>query len=241
MEHTAELELILAENSAYFTVDNIDTANKLPQTNALKVVHLHNFQELSTDVKILKRLFDIIFSVCIMVLGVPIIALLYLITKFSSSGPVIFVQERIGKDGHPFLIYKFRSMYIDAEKHGPQLSKGMDPRITPWGNIMRKTRLDELPQFWNVLKGDMSIVGPRPERQYYIDQIVARDPHYLLLQRLKPGITSIGQIEFGYAENLDEMCKRLQYDLIYLKKISLYTDLKIILRTMLVMIKKSGK
>ncbi|MGN6178411.1 MAG: sugar transferase [Mucilaginibacter sp.] len=241
VQDTADLNLVDIDNSDYFAETKFKNAYNLTHSGVLKIVHFQDFTDVNRNVQLLKRFFDIVFSVCVMIAGVPIMAVLYLITKFSSRGPAIFKQERIGKNGRPFRIYKFRSMYVDAEKSGPQLSKGVDPRITRWGSIMRKTRLDELPQFWNVLKGDMSIVGPRPERQHYIDQIVARDPHYILLQRLKPGITSIGQVEFGYAENLDEMCKRLRYDLLYLKNISFFTDIHIILRTVIVMIKKTGK
>jgi len=243
MQNTADLDLMDIDSSGYFadTNTNIRNVHNIAHEGVLKIVHFRDFPDVSKNTQLLKRFFDIIFSVFVMVMGIPVIILLYLITKFSSAGPAIFKQERIGKNGRPFRIYKFRSMYIDAEKYGPQLSKGFDPRITRWGSIMRKTRLDELPQFWNVFRGDMSIVGPRPERQHYIDQIIDRDPHYLLLQRLKPGITSIGQVEFGYAENLDEMCKRLRYDLLYLKNISLFTDISIILRTVIVMVKKSGK
>jgi putative colanic acid biosynthesis UDP-glucose lipid carrier transferase len=241
MQETADLDLVDIDNSGYFKDTDVNHSHSQAHSGVLKIVHFQDFPDVKKNVQLLKRFFDIVFSVCVMITGIPIIILLYLVTKFSSAGPAIFKQERIGKNGRPFRIYKFRSMYVGAEKSGPQLSKGFDPRITRWGSIMRKTRLDELPQFWNVLKGDMSVVGPRPERQHYIDQIVVRDPHYMLLQRIKPGITSIGQVEFGYAENLDEMCKRLQYDLIYLKKVSLLTDISIILRTVVVMIKKSGK
>src|SRR5690606_25990523 len=126
-----------------------------------------------------------------------------------------------------FKIYKFRSMYTDAEKNGPALSSKNDPRVTPFGRMMRKMRFDELPQFFNVLKGDMSIVGPRPERQFYIEQIVDKAPYYLLLFKVRPGITSWGQVKFGYAENVEEMIERLNYDIIYLENMSIYIDLKI--------------
>lgn len=231
--------LLATTDSSYFT--GATAIADLHHSNVLKIVHFQDLQELTGNVQLAKRVFDIIFSICVMAFGFPVIVFLYLMTKFSSAGPAIFMQERIGKNGRPFYIYKFRSMHVNAEKFGPQLSKESDPRITKWGRLMRMTRLDELPQFWNVLKGDMSVVGPRPERQFYIDKIVARDPHYLLLQRIKPGITSIGQVEFGYAEDLDEMCKRLQYDLMYLKNMSLRTDLSIVLRTVNVMLSKSGK
>ena len=167
--------------------------------------------------------------------------MLFLITKFSSAGPAFYKQERLGRFGKPFIMYKFRSMYVDAEKHGPQLSSERDPRITKWGRIMRMTRMDELPQFWNVLKGDMSIVGPRPERKHFVKKILQRDPNYKHLSRIKPGLTSLGQVIFGYAENVDEMCARMQYDLEYLGNMSLQTDMRIILSTVKVVLDKKGK
>jgi lipopolysaccharide/colanic/teichoic acid biosynthesis glycosyltransferase len=132
-------------------------------------------------------------------------------------------------------------MRVDAEKFGPQLSKNDDPRITKWGRITRKTRLDELPQFWNVLKGEMAVVGPRPERQHFIEKIVEKTPNYKKLLRLKPGITSIGQVHYGYAENVDQMCDRMRYDLIYLRNMNLNSDLDIIFKTVKVMLQGKGK
>jgi lipopolysaccharide/colanic/teichoic acid biosynthesis glycosyltransferase len=163
------------------------------------------------------------------------------ITKMTSKGPVFYKQQRIGINEQPFNIYKFRSMYVDAEKFGPQLSKDNDPRITKWGRIMRKTRLDELPQFWNVLRGDMSIVGPRPEREHFIQQIIAKAPGYKLLLSIKPGITSIGQVNYGYAENVDQMCQRMLFDLRYLNEVNILTDINIILQTVKVMVQGKGK
>jgi lipopolysaccharide/colanic/teichoic acid biosynthesis glycosyltransferase len=132
-------------------------------------------------------------------------------------------------------------MYVDAEKEGPQLSSTDDPRITKIGRIMRKMRLDELPQFWNVLKGEMSLVGPRPERQYFIDKIAAHEPQFLQLTKVKPGITSWGQVKFGYAENVDEMLQRMKYDLLYLKNMSLALDFRILLHTVIIIFRASGK
>ena len=141
----------------------------------------------------------------------------------------------------PFYIYKFRSMYTDSEKNGPQLSSQKDKRITKIGKFMRKTRLDETPQFYNVIKGDMSLVGPRPERQFYIDQIISKAPHYKHISKVKPGITSWGQVKYGYAENVDEMVARLKFDLLYVENMSLTLDVKILFYTILIMLKGSGK
>lgn len=191
--------------------------------------------------RFIKRAFDICFSLFVMVLGLPLLILLMVITKLTSRGPVFYKQQRIGINEQPFDIYKFRSMYVDAEKSGPQLSRDDDPRITKWGRIMRKTRLDELPQFWNVLRGDMSIVGPRPERQHFIQQILAKAPGYKLLLSIKPGITSIGQVNYGYAEDVDQMCQRMLFDLRYFNEVNIMTDIQIILQTVKVMFQGKGK
>lgn len=193
-------------------------------------------------VNIPKRAFDLVFSLGVLTFGMPVFALVALITALTSRGPVFYSQERIGRQGKPFRIYKFRSMYVNAEQAGPTLSQGLiDRRITPWGRFMRRTRIDELPQFCNVLRGDMSIVGPRPERQFFIDQILAIAPGYRDLLRVKPGITSIGQIKFGYAASVDEMVKRLRYDLLYPKRRSLMLDMWIITQTLRVMMQGRGR
>lgn len=189
----------------------------------------------------LKRIFDVVASLLAMVVLSPVYLVTAIIVKCTSPGPVFYAQERIGYHGKPFKMHKFRSMYMNAEESGPALSKDDDPRITPFGRFMRKVRLDEIPQFYNVLKGTMSIVGPRPERQFYIDQIVKRAPEYLLLQRIKPGITSWGQVKYGYASTVDEMVERLRYDLLYLDNMSLSTDLKIMLYTVLIILQGRGK
>ncbi len=188
-----------------------------------------------------KRIFDVVFSLVAMVLLAPVYLITAIIIKCTSPGPVFYAQERIGYHGRPFKMHKFRSMYVDAEQAGPALSKDDDPRITPFGRFMRKVRLDEIPQFYNVLKGTMSIVGPRPERQFYIDQIVKRAPEYMLLQRVKPGITSWGQVRYGYASTIDEMVERLRYDLLYLDNMTLTTDLKILLYTVIIILQGRGK
>ncbi len=189
----------------------------------------------------LKRLMDIVASLFCLVVLSPVFLFTAIMVKLSSKGTVLYKHERIGLHGKPFMMHKFRSMYVDAEKAGPQLSSKDDPRITPWGRFMRKVRLDEIPQFFNVLLGTMSLVGPRPERQFYIDQIVEKAPHYLLLQKIKPGITSWGQVKYGYAENVDEMVERLKYDLLYLENMSLAVDLKILIYTFLIIVQGRGK
>ena len=189
----------------------------------------------------IKRIIDIVFSAFALILLAPILIIIGVLVKSTSAGPIFFFQERIGRNGIPFQIIKFRSMFIDAEKLGPQLSSTNDARITKIGKVLRKTRLDELPQFWNVIAGDMALVGPRPERQFYIDQISKINPHYHKLHRIRPGITSWGQVKYGYAENVDQMVHRLRYDLLYLENMSLAMDIKILFYTVVIVLKGSGK
>ncbi len=189
----------------------------------------------------IKRLMDLALSTIAILLLVPFYVFSAVAVKISSPGPIFFLQERIGINGRVFRIVKFRTMYVDAEKFGPQLSSENDPRITKIGRFMRKTRLDEFPQFFNVLNGDMSLVGPRPERQFYIDQIVKQEPQYLQLTRVRPGITSWGQVKYGYAENVEQMLHRMKYDLIYLKNRSLALDIKIMMYTVLIVLRAKGK
>ncbi len=202
--------------------------------------------EVSNDImpsweKIVKQVIDFIFSLVVLILGSPIYLLTAICVKMSSPGPIFYTHERIGIHGKPFNIYKFRSMITGAESNGPLLSSENDNRITKFGRFMRKIRLDEIPQFFNVLKGDMALVGPRPERQFYIDQIVQKAPHYIHLHKVKPGITSWGQVKFGYAENIEEMTERLRYDLIYIENMSLAIDLKILIYTILTVLRGKGR
>lgn len=215
---------------------------------SVKVSHVFDIPliEINQDLlpvwqSIIKRCVDVTISLLVLTVGFPFLATIALLTKYSSPGPIFYRQERIGKGGLPFKIIKFRSMVVNSELQGPALSSEEDPRITKWGKLMRKTRIDEFPQFYNVLIGDMSLVGPRPERQYYIDLIIQRAPHYSHLHKVRPGITSLGQVKFGYAENVEQMIKRLKYDILYIENMSIAMDLRIVFYTIVIMIEGRGK
>ncbi len=187
-----------------------------------------------------KQMLDILLAIVSLILLMPLNLFLIIGVKVSSPGPIFYKQDRIGRFGQPFKIFKFRSMYHNAEENGPELSSKHDPRVTRFGQFMRKHRLDEIPNFINVLKGDMALVGPRPEREYFINKITQEAPHYIHLHRVKPGITSWGQVKYGYAENVEEMIKRLRYDILYIENMSLFVDLKILFYTVITIVKGRG-
>lgn len=242
------LETLLNELEGYDLIIKIipDTYDILSSKVTTNNIFGTPFVELKTDIlpkwqKRIKRGIDVTLSVIAMILLLPLFLVVPILIKKGSKGDVIFRQIRVGLHGNEFEILKFRTMHVGSEKDGPQLSSENDNRITKIGKFLRKTRIDEIPQFYNVLKGEMSIVGPRPERQFFIDKIVKEAPHFKHLQKLTPGITSWGQVKYGYAENVDEMVQRLKYDILYLKNQSLALDFKILLYTVIIVLKRKGK
>ena len=196
----------------------------------LTAVHMTGFQ------KNVKRLFDVVVSLVMLIVLIPV----YLFFLLLIREKPIYRQERIGLHGKPFIMYKFRTMRLDAEAHGPCLAQEDDSRVTPWGGFMRKYRLDELPQFYNVLRGDMSLVGPRPERSFFIGQIVKQAPYYYMLSNVRPGLTSWGMVKYGTATTLDQLIERADYDLLYLENMSLSIDIKIAIYTVKTIVTGEG-
>ncbi len=259
-EHNVE-ELIIALDSKNKRALH-KTVNRLYPYNLPIQLQVNEFEMLTTRVKLsniygkpfidickcslseceknIKRLLDILISFIALIIISPFALIIALKIKLGSEGPVIYRQKRVGYRRKEFTLYKFRTMRVNAEQNGPALSRENDDRITPFGHFMRKYRIDELPQFWNVFIGDMSLVGPRPERAYYIEQIIKRAPHYSLLHQIRPGITSWGMVKFGYARNIDEMIERLKYEILYLENMSLIVDFKIIIYTIKTVVTGKG-
>ena len=190
----------------------------------------------------LKRLFDIIISVFSLASLVPVFVITALLIKLTSKGPIFYFQTRAGKNRKPFKMIKFRSMHTNAEIEGkPKLTQENDTRVTKWGKFMRKYRIDELPQFYNVLIGEMSLVGPRPEREFFIEQILNSAPHYKLVFKVRPGITSWGMVRYGYADNVSKMIERLKFDIIYIENLSIFSDIKVLAYTLIIVLQGRGK
>jgi exopolysaccharide biosynthesis polyprenyl glycosylphosphotransferase len=225
------------------TPDAVDIISGAVQTSdvmGMPLIDVHSGL-LPSWQKNLKRFLDLFISIIAAFLLSPLLIYTAVRTALSSKGAVFFRQERIGYKGKPFIIYKFRSMVQDAEKNGPMLSSEEDERMTKWGRVMRKWRLDELPQLWNIIKGEMSLVGPRPERKFYVDQIVEQHSEYKYLFKVKPGLTSWGMVKFGYASSVDEMLQRMPFDLMYVENVSLLLDIRIMILTLATILEGKGK